>query len=169
MKPLVELSFMPSLLASGNQTWSHYEANVTPPTSYSQWADLIGAFIKHLIQRYGLQEILTWSFEVWNEPNCCPVTFWSGGESEYFKLFEYTSRAAKAVHPGIRVGGPATGILSFPSLGSFFKLFSCSRFLVFLLAAFLSCPPFFLVIFFFFFFSFCFCLSLFLLTLLYFL
>lgn len=116
MRPLVELSFMPSLLASGNATWSHYRAGVTPPADYNQWANLIAAFMKHLIQRYSLAEILTWSFEVWNEPNCCPHTFWTGGEAEYFKLFEYTYRAAKSVHPQIRVGGPATGnsLLSSP-------------------------------------------------------
>ena len=109
MKPLVELSFMPSLLASGTQTWSHYDANVTPPANFSQWAELISSFLKHLIERYGLDEILTWNFEVWNEPNCCPNTFWTGGELAYFKLFEYTSRAVKSIHPSIRVGGPATG------------------------------------------------------------
>lgn len=64
MKPLVEISFMPSLLASGNKTWSHYNANVTPPKQWEQWADLIRAFASHLIDRYGLQEILTWNFEV---------------------------------------------------------------------------------------------------------
>jgi xylan 1,4-beta-xylosidase len=64
MRPLVELSFMPELLASGNQTWSHYKAHVTPPKDYSQWADLIASLVRHLIQRYGLQEVLQWNFEV---------------------------------------------------------------------------------------------------------
>ena len=31
MKPFVELSFMPSVLSSGDQTVFHYRANVTPP------------------------------------------------------------------------------------------------------------------------------------------
>ena len=69
MKPLVEISFMPDLLASGNQTWSHYDANVTPPKDWNQWSDFITAFVQHLVDRYGLEEILTWNFEMWNEPN----------------------------------------------------------------------------------------------------
>eukprot|EP01116_Phalansterium_solitarium_P004571 TRINITY_DN155_c0_g2_i1.p1 TRINITY_DN155_c0_g2~~TRINITY_DN155_c0_g2_i1.p1 ORF type:complete len:500 (-),score=208.29 TRINITY_DN155_c0_g2_i1:253-1752(-) len=110
MRPLVEIGFMPSLLASGNQTWSHYDANVTPPNSWLQWANLTRSFVEHLVERYGLDEILTWNFEVWNEPNCCPHDFWTGSQADYFQLFAVTSRAAKSVDPGIRVGGPATAM-----------------------------------------------------------
>lgn len=78
MRPLVEISFMPNLLASGNRTWSHFNANVTPPKDWNQWSDLITAFVKHLVDRYGLAEILQWNFEVWNEPNCCPDNFYTG-------------------------------------------------------------------------------------------
>ena len=30
--------------------------------------DLVEEFMKHCINRYGLQEVETWYFEVWNEP-----------------------------------------------------------------------------------------------------
>jgi xylan 1,4-beta-xylosidase len=80
MRPFVEIGFMPSLMASGTQTWSHYRANVTPPKKWSDWSDLIVAFMQHLIDRYGLDEVLTWNFEVWNEPNCCPHDFWTGSQ-----------------------------------------------------------------------------------------
>ena len=108
MKPLVEIGFMPDLLASGNQTWSHYDANVTPPKSWDQWTKLITAFATHLLDRYG-DKVLTWNFEIWNEPNCCPHDFWTGSMDDYFYLFSVTSAAMKAVHPKLRVGGPATG------------------------------------------------------------
>lgn len=52
VRPLVEIGFMPSLLASGNTTWSHYDANVTPPSDWGQWADLITALAQHLVDRY---------------------------------------------------------------------------------------------------------------------
>lgn len=48
---------------------------------------------------------------MWNEPNCCPDFFWTGGQSGYFTLFNVTSLALKSVHPKLRVGGPATGIM----------------------------------------------------------
>jgi xylan 1,4-beta-xylosidase len=108
MQPLVEISFMPQLLASGNQTWSHYDANVTPPKDWNQWADFITAFIEHLVDRYTLEEILTWNFEMWNEPNL-PDIFWVSTQEEYFNFFNITSYAVKRVHPDIRIGGPATG------------------------------------------------------------
>src|SRR5918992_3514811 len=44
MKPFVELSFMPSALASGGKTVFKYRGNVTPPRDYRQWA----AFINRL-------------------------------------------------------------------------------------------------------------------------
>jgi xylan 1,4-beta-xylosidase len=109
MHPLVEIGFMPALLASGTQTWSHYDANITPPQNWTVWSDLIKEFATHLIDRYGLEEILQWNFEVWNEPNCCPHNFWTGNQTDYFYLFNVTSLAMKSVHPKLRVGGPATG------------------------------------------------------------
>jgi xylan 1,4-beta-xylosidase len=111
MKPLVEVGFMPSLLASGNKTWSHWDANVTPPKNWNDWYDLVSSFAAHLIERYGEEEILTWNFEVWNEPNCCPRDFWTGSQLDYFYLFNVTSKALKSVNPKIRVGGPATGTI----------------------------------------------------------
>jgi xylan 1,4-beta-xylosidase len=108
MKPFIELSFMPEALASGTATCFHYKANITPPADYEQWSALIKALTQHLVDRYGLPEVRTWFFEVWNEPNL--KYFWSGTKEEYFKLYEYTARAIKSVDSQLRVGGPATAI-----------------------------------------------------------
>jgi xylan 1,4-beta-xylosidase len=75
MTPLVEIGFMPKLMASGNQTWAHFDANVTPPKSYDQWTDLIQSFARHLIERYTLAEVRSWNFEVWNEPKYVCIFF----------------------------------------------------------------------------------------------
>jgi xylan 1,4-beta-xylosidase len=106
MKPFVELSFMPTVLASGNQTVFHYNANVSPPKDHAQWAVLIRKLVAHWVDRYGLDEVRTWFFEVWNEPNL--TAFGSGRKSDYFELYRYTVDAIKAVDPLLRVGGPAT-------------------------------------------------------------
>lgn len=108
MKPFVELGFMPSLLASGNEVALAYGGNKTPPKDYNQWADFMEQFIMHLEERYGKDEIKTWFFEVWNEPNL--DVFWTGSQADYFKLYEYTARAIKKVNPLYQVGGPATSI-----------------------------------------------------------
>lgn len=106
MKPVVEISFMPSNLASGETYMLHYKINITPPKSYEAWAEYITAFINYLVHRYGLDEIRQWYFEVWNEPDL--NTFWAGTQEEYFKLYEYTAKAIKAVDSELRVGGPST-------------------------------------------------------------
>lgn len=106
MKPFVELSFMPTALASGNKTVFNYQANVTPPRDYKQWATLIQKLISHCIDRYGAAEVREWFFEVWNEPNL--KSFWKGTQRDYFKLYRYTAEAIKKVDTSLRVGGPAT-------------------------------------------------------------
>jgi xylan 1,4-beta-xylosidase len=106
-------------MASGPSTIFWYKANVTPPKDNAKWAGLITAFAKHVTERYGAEEIRSWYFEVWNEPNL--VGFWigtTGGKkyeefaptlrSEYYKLYETTAKALKEVDPTYRVGGPAT-------------------------------------------------------------
>jgi xylan 1,4-beta-xylosidase len=106
MKPFVELSFMPSTLASGDQTVFHYRANVTPPRDPALWSVLIRKLVEHWVERYGLDEVRQWFFEVWNEPNL--TAFGSGKQSDYFELYRYTVEAIKTVDRQLKVGGPAT-------------------------------------------------------------
>lgn len=106
VKPFVELGFMPQALASGSKTIFWWRGNVTPPQSYEKWGNLIKALTEHWTQRYGAEEVASWYFEVWNEPNL--DGFWAGTQAEYFKLYDYAARAIKAVNPNYQVGGPAT-------------------------------------------------------------
>lgn len=105
MRPFVELSFMPEALASSSATIFHYKGNISPPRDWNLWASFIQQVVQALVDRYGIEEVAQWAFEVWNEPNC---GFWSGTIDQYFTLLNYTYRAVKAVSPRLRVGGPAT-------------------------------------------------------------
>jgi xylan 1,4-beta-xylosidase len=106
MKPFIELSFMPSALASGGKTVFKYRGNVSPPRDYRQWAAFIKRLVGHWVDRYGAAEVGRWFFEVWNEPNL--KAFWTGSRDDYFKLYRYTVEAIKTVDETLRVGGPAT-------------------------------------------------------------
>jgi xylan 1,4-beta-xylosidase len=106
MRPFVELSFMPTALASGHKTVFHYHGNVTPPEDYKQWAAFIRKLVRHWVERYGVQEVREWFFEVWNEPNL--KAFWTGTQADYFKLYRYTVEAIKGVDAALKIGGPAT-------------------------------------------------------------
>src|SRR5262249_24481568 len=78
-----------------------------PPRDWDRWADLISHFARHLVDRYGIDEVTRWYFEVWNEPN---LDFWAGDpkQASYFQLYDATARVLKQVDSRLRVGGPAT-------------------------------------------------------------
>jgi xylan 1,4-beta-xylosidase len=105
IRPFVELSFMPGKLASGNKTIFWYHGNTTPPSKMDQWGELVGALGKHCVDRYGINEVETWNFEVWNEPN---IVFWAGTKAEYLELYRQSATALKGVDKRLRVGGPST-------------------------------------------------------------
>lgn len=109
VRPLVELSFMPKNLASGQNTFGFYKANITPPKDFAEWGNFIKAFTQHLVDRYGIDEVRQWSFEVWNEPNL--MFFWTGKQADYFELYKATVTAVKSVDSKIAVGGPATSAI----------------------------------------------------------
>ena len=109
VRPVVEISFMPKKLAFNPDAlhpfW--YKQNVSPPKSMEAWDALMTHFARHLVERYGIDEVSQWYFEVWNEPN---IDLWNGipRQDSYFDLYAHTARALKAVNPRLRVGGPAT-------------------------------------------------------------
>ena len=109
VRPFVEISFMPKKLTADPNAlhpfW--YKQNVAPPKDWSKWDQLIEAFARHLVYRYGENEVAQWYFEVWNEPN---IDFWAGNPKEptYYDLYDHTARALKRVSSRLRVGGPST-------------------------------------------------------------
>ena len=108
VRPIVELSFMPAKLAAREIRHSFwYRPSTSPPADYARWDALMTALARHLIERYGIDEVSRWYFEVWNEPN---LDFWAGTpkQSTYWTLYDHTARSLKAVDTRLRVGGPAT-------------------------------------------------------------
>ena len=106
IRPFLEIGFMPEKLASGTQTIFYWKGNTTPPKDYDGWAKLVQATIKHLMDRYGADDVVTWPIEVWNEPNL--PGFWEKADmQEYFRLFKCTILAIKEIDKRFRVGGPA--------------------------------------------------------------
>jgi xylan 1,4-beta-xylosidase len=109
VRPMVELSFMPKKLAADPKNifgfW--YTPVISPPKDYARWDAMLEAFARHLIERYGIDEVASWYFEVWNEPN---IGFWGGEpyQSTYYELYDHSARALKRVSERLRVGGPST-------------------------------------------------------------
>lgn len=109
IRPFVELSFMPSKLASGPQTVFWWKGNITPPKDPAKWAALVRAFVAHYKERYGEDEIEKWYWEVWNEPDL-HNGFFTGTLDDYLALYKNTAEAVKAECARCRVGGPASAI-----------------------------------------------------------
>jgi xylan 1,4-beta-xylosidase len=107
LRPVVELSFMPrELAADPSATVFEYGAGISVPADWDAWAGLVGALAEHLVERYGIEEVARWGFEVWNEANL--EVFWAGSRDDYFRLYEVAVAAVKAVDERLPVGGPAT-------------------------------------------------------------
>ena len=62
--------------------------------------------MQHCIQRYYRNEMQTWYYEVWNEPNLSG--FWRGTMEQYFELYKVTATTVKNIDPLFKVGGPST-------------------------------------------------------------
>lgn len=113
VKPLVEIGFMPEALSIHPQPYRHdfprnalgdiFTGWAYPPKDYTKWSDLVFQFVRHLRERYGINEVKTWLWEVWNEPD---IGYWKGTPEEYFKLYDFSVEAVLRALPGARVGGP---------------------------------------------------------------
>lgn len=113
--PIVSFTFMPKALAadkSRRNPWN--KSYISPPADYQKWRELVYQTVLHLKERYGVEKIRNWYFEVWNEPDLYQF-FWvkhpempdRGNNLEYFKLYDYTVDGALAAEPSIKIGGPA--------------------------------------------------------------
>ncbi|HEY1576315.1 MAG TPA: beta-xylosidase [Terracidiphilus sp.] len=115
VRPFVELGFMPKDLAANVPGITEYQLHYpkptmagsvnNPPRDYAMWGELIRKFTEHLVQRYGKQQVSTWYFEVWNEPD---IIYWHGTAAEYFELYDYAAGGVRAALPEAKVGGPAS-------------------------------------------------------------
>lgn len=104
LKPFIELGFMPEDLASENATIFWWRSNISPPKSLDDWTALVSAFVRHVINRYGIEEVRSWYFEFWNEPDV-DLFFWKGSREAFFEFYRVTYLCIKEIDEQLRVGG----------------------------------------------------------------
>jgi xylan 1,4-beta-xylosidase len=130
-KPFVEIGFMPKALSSKpdpyQPTWIPGAANRDysigwsyPPKDYDKWAELVYQWVRHSVEKYGPEEVSSWYWEVWNEPD---ISYWHGTPEEYDKLYDYAAKAVKRALPSVKVGGPATTGPANPKSAAYLKQF----------------------------------------------
>ncbi|RCW48000.1 GH39 family glycosyl hydrolase [Paenibacillus prosopidis] len=105
LRPFFELGFMPGELADKTKTIFYKTSYVSLPQNNEHWTSLLQSFIRHLASRYGAEEIKTWYFEFWNEPDV--RLFWPYSFEEFTLFYRNSYRALKSVSPDLRIGGPS--------------------------------------------------------------
>ena len=130
-KPFVEIGFMPQALSLKPEpyrpTWIPGAANKDyaigwsyPPRDYGKWEELVYQWVQHCVEKYGQQEVESWYWEVWNEPD---ISYWHGTWKEYDKLYDYSASAVKRALQSARIGGPATTGPASPQAAAFLRQF----------------------------------------------
>jgi xylan 1,4-beta-xylosidase len=114
IRPLVEIGFMPEALTTHTGPYRHfwkpgdpygdiYTGWAHPPKDYDRWRELVRQWVRHSVERYGREEVESWWWQVWNEPD---IGYWRGTSQEYLKLYDYAADGLKQALPTARIGGP---------------------------------------------------------------
>ena len=126
-KPFVEIGFMPEALSTHPQPYQHSWPKTKiaagwayPPKDFEKWRELVFQWVKHCIARYGVEEVNSWYWEVWNEPD---IEYWQGTPDEYNRLYDFAVDGVKRAAPRARVGGPATTGPASPKAAAFLRQF----------------------------------------------
>lgn len=131
MKPLVEIGFMPQALSAKPEPYQHtwspadpygniFTGWAHPPKDYEKWSELVFQWAKHCRERYGDNEVLSWYWEVWNEPN---IGYWQGTFEEYCKLYDYAAQGLRRAIPQALIGGPHSTDPTDPKAAEFLRKF----------------------------------------------
>jgi xylan 1,4-beta-xylosidase len=114
VRPYVEIGFMPEALSTNPKPYRHewrpglpsaeiFTGWAYPPRDYGKWEELVHAWAKHCVLKYGAAEVSTWYWETWNEAN---IGYWKGTPQEFLKLHDHAVAAVRRALPQARVGGP---------------------------------------------------------------
>lgn len=114
VRPYVQIGFMPRDLSRKPDPYRHhwtpgakYEEIYTgwahPPKDHAKWEELVYQWAKHSVERYGEEEVLSWYWQTWNEPN---IGYWQGTREEFLRLHDHAIHAVRRALPGAKVGGP---------------------------------------------------------------
>ena len=73
------------------------------------WKGLVRAVAEHVINRYGADEVVTWYFETWNEPDCGRWWHqWPDNIPSFLNYYDACSEGLKEADPALLLGGPGT-------------------------------------------------------------
>jgi beta-xylosidase/AraC-like DNA-binding protein len=101
LKPYIELGFKPMQLIKTAEEYLVRNENEIFFHSHTQYEAAMQELASHLVNRYGMEEIESWYFELWKDPrmNIEDADGW------YYENFEAGYQALKKISRKIKVGG----------------------------------------------------------------
>lgn len=69
------------------------------------WRRFCRLLVERYVERYGLDEVLSWYFETWNEPD---LHWWQQSDLAFHHYWDACANGVKDVDPRMRFGGPGT-------------------------------------------------------------
>jgi xylan 1,4-beta-xylosidase len=97
VRPIVELDYLPAPLRDEHRLPKGGDA------FWLKWRGLLRAFLRHLKDTFGGEELRKWYFEDWNEPDWWPRE----RLGEFWRLHDEAAAAVAEVDPQLVFGGPA--------------------------------------------------------------
>lgn len=103
-KPMLELSFMPGVLARDGQLTSMRGWTIAAPRDVSQWKKLIHTLMEHLKSRYGGNAMEKWLFSPWLQPDFADMGVCT--RDEYAEVYAGSYHAIREALPRAMIVGP---------------------------------------------------------------
>ena len=99
IKPIVEYDFMPEPLKKKGEGRGDWDSG---PADWDKWRIVMQQFTQALVDTFGVEELRTWRFEVWNEPDGFPLE-----EREiFYRMYDEFAAVIKAADDQLLIGGP---------------------------------------------------------------
>lgn len=123
LKPYIELSYMPGLLAKSRKKVFERDSYVSAYRDEEKWKLLIRGLMLHLIERYGIDKVQSWKFTT---IGCNCVDSGIVAEEDYLRLYRVTRECVKETDEEIQFGGPGGWISSLWNEGCIRRFFEYS-------------------------------------------
>lgn len=105
--PYIDLGFQAEEIYGGLEETIRYRETDMEFTELGQYRKLLSHFLKNAINRYGIEYVEKWHFEMWKDPR---LSF-DNEEVTFFTVFDLAYEVIKSILPNSKVGGCGLPVL----------------------------------------------------------
>ncbi len=115
LKPFLALGRRPDTALKSDGKEVFFEEQYIPFASKENWQDMVDDFIKHIVERYGAEEVADWIFELdrdcIHEEGHPDQGLYHDANYDFFEAWDYLYRTVKRRIPDAKVGGVSSIIV----------------------------------------------------------